>query len=138
MALRLSFRVNRLQTSQATVDWTLDLYRGLKTSLTTGEKLVKKVEEVLERMKKTLASQNVVCAKSGRDKSLMRCFKIFLRMSSPVLTKVSIDGMKLFNLRSSIVFGKFLTLTPTVTHIKVESYTYGVLQCVYMLQAFLQ
>ena len=137
-ALVLDFLVNGHESSQPTLQWSLFSSRAPKKSLIKGEKLVKKVEAALERMKKTLASQNVVCTKSGTEKSLMICFKIFLRMSTPVLTKVSIDHLRLINLRSSIVFGRFLTQTPTVTHIKVKSYTYGLVQCVYMLQSFLQ
>ena len=137
-ALVLDFRVNRLQSSQSMLKWSLFSLRAPKKSLIKGEKLVKKVEAVLERMKRTLTSQNVACSKSSTQKSLMTCFKIFLRMSQPVLTKVSMDDTGLMNLKTSVLFGRFLTQTPTVTHIKVKSYTYGLLQCVYMLQAFLQ
>ena len=136
-ALNLAFRVNRDTSSQTTLQWSLWAVLESITSLDTGPKLLGKVQTVLKRMRSTLNSQSVVCAESGREECLMICFKHFLRMSNPVLTKVSIDRMDLITPRSSGVFGKFLANTHTVTHIKIEADYWGIRSCLHFLQALL-
>ena len=88
-------------------------------------------------MKRTLRSENLVCPWRKREEILLVCFKYFLKMSTPVLTKVSLDRMDLISQRSSIVFGKFLANTYSVTHIKITANYHGTRRCLYLLQALL-
>ena len=137
-ALNLAFRVNGDNTIQETLQWKLYTVLVPVKSLNTGLKLLGNVQDVLKKMRTTLNSQSVVCGESGREECLMICFRHFLRMSTPVLTKVSIHQMNLIKRKSSIVFGKFLASTPTVTHIKIEAGYVGTRYSFYLLQAFLQ
>ena len=66
----------------------------------------------------------------------MLCCKFFLRISVPVLTKVLLKQLEFIGLRSSIVLGKFLANTPTVTHIEVKGC--GILECFCMLLSLFQ